>query len=176
MFDFKISINRYYKNRIDIILFYVIIVVAALTITRILHVFIILLFSIILFCVGILMYLKEKRQKFEVLSFFSTYLTIGNNPLAKIDYTKIQSITLSYKYTKSSSWLGGAYSPISIPSTGHENTIKIITENGGKTTKNIWCENDADYRRLKSLGGFLEEKGINVKMKGFEREIGRAHV
>ena len=51
--------------------------------------------------------------------------------------------------------------------TGHENTIKLITKNGEKTTKNIWCENDADYRRLKSLGGFLEEKGIDVKMKGF---------
>ena len=166
-FDFKISINRYYKNRIDTILFYVIIVIAILTITRILHVFIILLFSIILFCVGILMYFKERSQKFEVLSFFLQYLTIGNEPLIKIDYTKIRSITLNYKYTKSSSWIGGTYSPISIPSTGHENTIKIITKDGKTIIKNIWCENDIDYQRLKSLGRFLEEKGIDVKMKGF---------
>ena len=48
--------------------------------------------------------------------------------------------------------------------------IKITTKDGKIIVRNIWCENDADYRRLKSLGGFLEEKGINVKMKGFERE------
>ena len=47
------------------------------------------------------------------------------------------------------------------------NIIEIVTEDGEKMIKNIWCENDIDYRQLKSLGRFLEEKGIDVKMKGF---------
>jgi hypothetical protein len=54
--------------------------------------------------------------------------------------------------------------------TGRENKIKVITKDGETIIKNIWCENDMDYWRLRSLGTFLEKKGVDIKMKGFSRE------
>ena len=95
------------------------------------------------------------------MTFESTLIEISEKKLSeKINYVDIQKIEIHYRNTK------GDQAKI-LTMTGHENTIKLITKNGEKIAKNIWCENDADYRRLKSLGDFLEEKGIDVKMKGF---------
>ena len=165
--DFKISINRYYKKRIDFILCGVITVLVILTLTEILPVFPIILFSIILLGGGILMYFKEKKQNFEILSFKKNHLIIGNSPPIEVDYMVIQTVILKYYHTKGDGLFSGAFLGPGIPKTGHENTIKITTKDGKKIVKNIWCENEADYWRLKSLGFFLKEQGIEVKMKGF---------
>ena len=69
---------------------------------------------------------------------------------------------------KETSWISqGFRSPIHMPNTGQENIIKITTKEGAKIVRNVWCEKKSDYWRLISLGDFLKEKGIEVKMKNF---------
>ena len=119
----------------------------------------------------LLMYFKKIKQKFNILSFKENHLTIGNNPLIEIDYMKIQRIILKYRNTKDTSWINvSSRIGIAIPNTGQDNIIKIITQDGEKIVLNVWCENDTDYWRLRSLGTFFEKRGVNIKMKGFWRD------
>ena len=167
-FDFKISVNKYY----DIWNYTILCIILSLLVLgswKIIPISPIVLFSaVIIFAIdATVMYFKKIKQKYKTLSVQENLLIIEDNPPIEIDYMKIQSITLKGGSVKGTSWLGVAYSPIAIPNTGQENTIKIITMDGRKIVRNIWCENDADYCRLRSLGSFLKEKEIDIKMKGF---------
>jgi len=168
MLDFKISINKYY-DRIDAVIFYILIFFTILLLFEIIPLLIVLLW--LFFCLfgTFFFYFKKIKQKFKILSVKENHLIIGNNPPIGIDYMEIQNITLKYGAVKQTNWLGGVTTLIAIPDTGQENFIKITTKDGKKIVRNIWCENDADYWRLRSLGYFFEKRGIDVKMKGFER-------
>ena len=166
--DFKISINKYY-DRMDSILFYMLMSIALLGLFMIIPAFILFVGAFI-FLVGVLfVYFKKIKQRFKILSVAENQLIIENNPPIEIDYMKIQNITLRGGSVKGTSWLGVMYSLVAMPNTGQDNIIKIITKDGETIVRNVWCENDADYWRLKSLGNFFEEKGIEIKMKGFRR-------
>ena len=168
--DFKISINKYY-DRILIILYCMPIFILVLGSWKIIPIPLFVLFlSVIIFVVGAFsFYFIKIKRKFKILSVKENHLIIENNPPIVIDYTRIQNIILIYITVKGSNWAGFGRSFITIPDTGQENIIKIITKDGKKIVRNIWCEDEADYWRLVSLGDFFKEKGIDVKMKGFSR-------
>ena len=178
--DFKISINEHY-DRIDSILLYGLIAIVPLSYIVIFYpafeylmIIILIIITLVFYLiVPLLIYFKKKKQKFKILNFKEDSLIVENDTITEINYLEIKRITLIYKSTKSDNWgdwIGTVRSFIAIPSTGQDNTIKIIKKNGEKTVINIWCENDADYWRIRSLGSFLKEKGIDIKMKGFLRD------
>ncbi len=55
-----------------------------------------------------------------------------------------------------------------IPSTGDKNIIKLLI-NDNLISYRILLSNNSDYFRLKLLGKFLQDKDIDVRMKGFYR-------
>ena len=169
--DFKISINKYY-DRIHNILYCTLILILVLGSWKIIPIppFVLFLAVIIFLFWAFFSYFKKMKQKFKILSIKENHLIIENNSPIEIDYMEIQNITLRYTTVKGSSWVGLGRFFITIPDTGQENFIQIITKEGKKIVRNIWCENDADYWRLKSLGSFFEERGIDIKMKGFRNE------
>ena len=164
--DFKISINKYYDIMRNILI-YVLISIAVLGLFEIVPALTLFLGTFVFIIGSLFLYFKKVKQKYKILSVQENHLTIEENHPIEIDYLKIKSITLKYGGVKGTSWLGVVYSPIAIPNTGQENTIKIITKDGETIVRNVWCEKGSDYWRLISLGNFLKDKGIEVKMKGF---------
>ena len=171
--DFKISINKYYDwwNYVILSILLSLLVLGSWKIIPI-PPFIGVLGGVIFGITVFTMYFVKIKQKFTILSVTENYLIIESNPLIKIDYINIQNIILRGGAVKSTNWFDfgfGSRSFITIPDTGQENIIKIITKDKKTIVRNVWCENDSDYWRLKSLGDFFTEKGIEVKMKGFKR-------
>ena len=157
----KISTNRYYFHEIEIFLLLLVTVIIVSSLTDLFLLLVISgLLSTILLIISVLLPTTKKQKKNSIITFNPTWIEISSEISIRIENVDIRKIILHYRYTKGDSAKVRTM-------TGHENTIKIITMNGEKITKNIWCENDIDYQRLKSLGKFLEEKRIDVKMKGF---------
>ena len=161
---FKISVNRYYYHEIRIILLFLIVVIIVSALTDLFLLLIISgVLSSILLIIEVFLSRGKNQKKFDIITFGMTYMEIGKEIPTRIENINIQKIILHYRFTK------GDQAKVRTM-TGQENTIKIISTDGETITKNIWCENDSDYWRLKSLGSFLEDKGIDVKMKGFLRD------
>ena len=166
--SFKISVSRHYHQETEVVLLFLAAVIFVSIFTNLFLLLIISgILSTILLVINAFAPMRKSQKRFVFITFKPTWIEIGKEISIKINYIDIQKVIqqviLHYSNTK------GEQAKV-MTMTGRDNTIKIITKNGEKITKNIWCENDTDYRRLKSLGNFLEEKGINVKMKGFERE------
>jgi len=158
--SFKMLIGRYYTNELSIVgLFLYVLIVLLVFFAPANLLLIIWPIAAYLFASQII----EFFRKYDTITFAPLLIEIGKESLVKVGYASIQKITLNYYGEK---W--DYVYPIGFK-IGHENTIKIITKDGRKIVKNIRIENNVDYRRFKSLGCFLEEKGIEVKMKGFRK-------
>jgi hypothetical protein len=107
--------------------------------------------------------IKGRFGKIDIITFCPMWTEISKEKSIKINYLDIEKIVVHYIATRYD--VGGWV----LNMTGRENTIKIITKDGKKITKNIFIENKGDYLKLKSLGDFLKEKGVEVKMKGFSK-------
>ena len=161
--SFKILTNRYYYNEMEIVLLFLVIVIVVSALTDLLLLLIISsLLSTILLIINVLLPITKRQKKIDIITFNPTWVEISKETSIRIENTDIQKILLHYRFTK------GDQAKVRTM-TGQENIIKIVAKNGKTITKNIWCENDADYWRLRSLGSFLEEQGVEVKMKGFSR-------
>ena len=164
--SFKISVNRYYFCEMEIVLWFLVAVIMVSGLTDLFLLLIIFgLLSTILLIIIVLSSMTERQKRFNIITFNPTWIEIGRETSIRIENTDIQKILLHYRFTK------GDKAKIRTM-TGQENTIKIITKDGKKIVRNIWCENDSDYWRLRSLGSFFKERGVKVKMKGFWREWG----
>jgi hypothetical protein len=161
--DFKISVTK--KNYIVLILLGVFLSVALLTFFEIVFAFVFITVFIIFFIWNLLIYFKTTMQEPKMLSFKENHLVIENEPSIEIDYMKIQKIILRFDIINEKKWLKDIDSLSLTPSTGQESLIEIITKDGEKIKRNVWCEDDANHQRFKSLKFFLQEKGVDVKTK-----------
>ena len=103
----------------------------------------------------------------KMLYFKENHLVIENEPTIEIDYIKIQQIILRIDRINEIKWLKELDSLRLTPDTGQGSIIEIITKDGEKIIRNVWCENNSELQRFKSLEFFLQEKGIDVKKKRF---------
>jgi len=117
---------------------------------------------------GVVFWQKEKKKEKDLITFGDTKIIIESKTICTIDYKDIKKISLSFRSTTSKNWfsLRLIFRP---PNFGDSNTLKIEKKDSQVIKKDIWCEVDADYWRLKRIGKFLKEKGVDVKMKGFFR-------
>ena len=159
--SFKISVNRYYDREIEIVLVFLVVVIIVSVFTNLFLLLIISsILSTVLLIINALMSVMKRQKKFDIITFNPTWIEIGAKTIIRIENVDIKKIVIHYRNTK------GDRAKVRTM-TGRENTIKIFTTDGETIIKNIWCENDSDYWRLKLLGDFFKDKGIEVKMKGF---------
>ena len=119
---------------------------------------VVVIFSIFYWC-------KMRKETFFPLIFdeFTIAIYIEDGTCEKIQYKEIHNITLKFIGVK-----GDVSFPKGGQINGKDNVVIIETENE-KIEKNIICENDQDYMRLKLLVKFLKNKGININARGFGR-------
>ena len=162
--SFKISASRYYCREIEaVISFLAILIFVSIPTNSLLLLIILGILSTILLVINAFLPSTKKQKRFNIITFNPTWVEIDKEIPAKINYVDIQKIVVYYHSTK------GDQAKV-MTMTGRENTIKIITKDGEKIVKNIWCENETDYWRLRSLRNFLKEKDVDIKMKGFLRD------
>ncbi len=108
---------------------------------------------------------KDSKRKYYSISFNENdIITMEDAQEKQILYSNIRQIKIHFRNIK-----GDVVVPMRAPSLGDGNTIKILLSNNQKIVRYVLCETNADFFRLKLLGRFLEEeKGINIKMSGFE--------
>ena len=121
----------------------------------------------ILFLTIVAFYTRKYKTKYSDVFFVLTsdYIKIINDGNERLlNKTDVGEVVIKFKSKKGDNISWRAWY---IPSTGHKNIINFLNKTGNISTHKILCLTDADYWRLKSLGFFLKEQGIEVKMKGF---------
>ena len=166
--SFKMSVIRHYDAELAIInrlclAILILTIFFAYIFPRVVYVLFFLL-PLLLTILNITLHIRAHFGKTDIITFSSMSIEIGKETPEKIDYTDIQKIIVNYRGVKGdmASWI--------IKMSGCENTVKIITKDGKKITKNIFCIDEKwDYWKILSLEDFLKAKGVEVEMKGFSK-------
>ena len=165
----KIGASRYYNTEIAIAW---VLSIAILTVSGffasekfIIMYFLLVIAPILLF--SLILQMKDYLGKSGTMTFSSTRIEISRKTSVNINYIDIQKIAVRFTGAK------GDFGSLVRNKTGRENTIKIITKDGKKTIKHIWCLDKWDYWQMLLLEDFLKEKGVEIEMKGFSKSRNR---